>query len=128
MKIHSLDGVKLKQTCNAMFRLSGAMLPECISQTTPGIGKANLIGVGVLNNQPLQSLPVTAQDSEADRAAVVLHEQPITIKSLCFQKILCNFRKPVECVREFVRIGHVAVSEPRIVRGKYVKASREGRD
>src|SRR5262252_2496242 len=105
MKIHSFDGVKLKKTCNVMFRLSGAMLPKCISQTTPGIGKANFIGVGVLNNQPLQSLRVTADDSEADRAAVVLYEQAVTIKPFCFHKILCNFRKPVERVREFGRIG-----------------------
>ena len=54
-------------------------------------------------------------DAEADRAAVVLHEQAVVVEALEGEEPLDDLGELVERVPERGRVGRVAVSEARIV-------------
>ena len=66
-----------------------------------------------------------ADETEADRATVVLHEQPVSLESLELEKALDDVGDPVERVRERRRVRHVAEPEARIVRRDHVEAVRQ---
>ena len=64
------------------FSVSGVrFLPQCGGET-------DLVGVRILDDEPIQRLGMACDDSESDRSAVVLNEQAIVVKSLRYKKKL----------------------------------------
>ena len=122
------DGVVLQKGRQRPLRLRAAVLPQGASESVPGAGEADLIGVRVLNDQPVERFRVAHHNPEADRAAVVLNEEPVVIEAPVLQERLDDFGEPVEGVGEGCRIGHVAVAESRIVGRNHVEASGQRRD
>src|SRR5215471_17477596 len=125
MEIYSLDRVKLKQAGHTLFALWSAFFPEYVAQPCPCFREADFVGVGVLNDEPLQHIRIACHDSEAYRASVILHEETITIESLLLQESRRDFSEPVERVGKIRRIRHVAVAESGIIWCDDVKAVGE---
>src|SRR5215469_2795654 len=122
VEIYGLDRLKLEQACHTLLALRSTFLPKCIAQPCPRGGEANFIRVGILNNKPLQRIGVTSNHAEADRAAVILDEEPVAIEALLREEARRDVIEPIKRVGKTRRIRHVAVTEPGIVRCDEVKA------
>ena len=115
MEIDALDGVQLQEGHERLFRLGCAVLPQRIAEAVPGRGEAHFIGVGVLDDQPLQPVRVAREDPKAHRPTVVLHEETEAGEVPLLQEGLHHFGDLVEGVGILRRIRHVAVAEAGIV-------------
>jgi len=102
--------------------------PHRPAKTVPSGGEAHLISVRVLNDQPLERVGLSRQDSETNRASVVLYEQSVSIEALDGQKALDYSGKLVESVAVGFWVRSITVSEPRIVGGDDVKLVAECAD
>jgi hypothetical protein len=91
VEIDALDGVEFQESHEWLFRLGRAVLPQRITEAFPGRSEAHLIGVGVLDDQPLEPIRVAREDAEAHRSAVVLHEETKASEILLLQEGLHYF-------------------------------------
>ena len=68
--LHSLG---LEKRTDGVLRLRAARLPVIAAKFVPGGRKADLIGVGILDDQPFEPLRMPTDDAKADRTTVVLN-------------------------------------------------------
>ena len=67
MCIDGLDGLGQQERADRLLRFGRAVLPVIAAQLIPGCSEADLIGVGILDDQPFEPFGVAANDAEADR-------------------------------------------------------------
>ena len=77
---------------------------------------------GILYYQSLDSLWMAQGHAKTDWTAVVLHKKRITPQFEHFGEMIHDHGESIECVREFLRIRPIAVSEAGIVGGHEMKA------
>ena len=70
------DPFQLEEPQQRSLGFRGPILPQPVPDSIPGRGEAFLVGVGVLDDQPLEPLGMAAQDPESQRTAVVLDVEP----------------------------------------------------
>src|SRR5262245_53903472 len=128
VQIDASNGVVPQEFHQRTLGVYRAALPKRVPKAVPRRGEAFLVGIRVLHDEPLQRFRLTPDDPEADRAAVVLNEQPILTKLLGGQKALDRERDAVERISVGVGIWTIAVAEARIVRRDHVEAIHERRD
>src|SRR5215470_18870586 len=128
VEVYRLYRVKLKQARHTLLALWCAVFPERVAQPRPCFGEAFLVRIGVLNDEPLQRIGIACKDSEAYRPSVILDEEAVTIESLLLQEFRRDFSEPVKRESKVLRIGHIAVAEPRIIRRDDMKAVGERRN
>ena len=128
VQVHSLDCVVLEEGRQRGFVFGAPVLPKRSPEAVPGFRETDFVSVAVLDGQPFQSVRVPRDHPEADRAAIVLNEQTVAIKTTTAEKGLRNLGEFVEGVSKACRIGHVAVSETRIIGRDHVKTSGQRRN
>src|SRR5713226_9080831 len=115
MQVHRLDSVQLQQARDTCFCLRSPVQPKCAPQARPGRCEANLVGIRVLDDEPIQSLRMAIHNTEPDGPAVILNKQTIVIKTLQLQEMFNDFGDHFEGVGVCSWIWHVAISKTRIV-------------
>ena len=86
-----------------------------MAETRPRFGEADFIGVGVLDNQPLQTFGFLREKAEADGAAIVLHIHAEVVKSNLVQKMSDDFGEFVKAVSKRAWVGRIAVAETWVI-------------
>src|SRR5262245_31046314 len=71
--VHELDAVKLEERHQRRFCFRPTILPERVTEAIPCGSESFLVGIGVLQDQPLHPVWLSAEDPKSDRSAVVLH-------------------------------------------------------
>ena len=96
VQVDALDGVAGEEGRQRLFGLRRSVHPQRLAEAVPRRGEAFLVGVGVLDDQPVQRLGIAADDAEADRAAIVLRVEAVVIEALGGQELLHRHRERVE--------------------------------
>src|SRR5262245_2130162 len=117
VQVDRLDGVGLQEGADRLLVLRAAVLPVGAAQSFPGSSEANLEGVGILDNEPLQPIRMAIEDAESDGSAIVLHVETEFREADLLEEFLSYLCRPVKGVWEILRIRHVRVTEARIVGG-----------
>src|SRR5262249_43963098 len=73
--VEPLRGRGLENRAICLFGLPAAGFPVIAAKLVPCRRKADLVGIGVLNEEPFEPLGMPTDDTESDRAAVVLNVQ-----------------------------------------------------
>src|SRR5262245_15796464 len=73
VRIDRLDGLRLEEGRDRFFGLGRTTLPIVLAQSVTSGREADLKGVGILDDQPLEPFGATVENAEAHRTAVVLH-------------------------------------------------------
>jgi hypothetical protein len=71
--VDGLHSLGLEKRTDGVLRLRAARLPVIAAKLVPSGRKADLIGVGILNDQPFEPLRMPTDDAKADRTTVVLN-------------------------------------------------------
>ena len=127
-EIDALDAVMRVEGRKRRLGLRRAVDPQRLAERIPRRRQAVLIGVGVLDDQPIECGRVASDDAEAHRAAIVLHEQAVMIEALGGEELFHGHRDRVERVAVGCGVGAIAVAEALVVRRDDVEARREGDD
>jgi len=122
VQIYSLDGVIFQQARDSCFVFRGPVVPESVTQATPSLGKADLVSISVLDNQPLEHLWFARHNAKANRPSVVLRVKTEAVKALLLEEVLDDFGQLVEGIGELQRVGSITAAKARIVWGNDVKA------
>ena len=122
-RVDGLHGLGLQERLERGLGLGAAVDPECVADAVPGLGEAFLVGVGVLDDLPLQPVRVPGDEAVADRSAVVLHVDAHRAgEADLVQEPVDDLGEVVERVVPGRRVGHVGVAEARVVRRQDVEA------
>ena len=116
--VDELHAVELEERQQRRLGLGAAVDPERVADAVPGGGEALLVGVGVLDDLPLQPVRVPADDAVADRAAVVLHVEPERVEADLDEQALDDLGEPVERVVEVRRACRCCRSPGSRARGR----------
>ena len=116
MEINAPDRVVREEGRQRLLRLCRLILPERPSKSVPRRGKPLLVGVRILDDQPIENFGMAPNDSKAHRPTVILHKEPIMIETPRCQKLLHRFRDTIERVVIGRRIRAITVTEALIVR------------
>src|SRR6516165_9724092 len=73
--VDDLDRRGLEKRANCLFRFRAAGFPVIAAKLVPCRRKADLVGIGVLNDEPFEPLGMPTDDAESDWTAVVLNVQ-----------------------------------------------------
>src|SRR6202012_4143679 len=87
-----------QEGCNRAFGLLRAALPVVVPQLTPDIGEPDLVGVRILDNEPFQPLGMPIEDTETNRATIVLHVDTELPEIHVFQQSFDDIRGAVKWV------------------------------
>ena len=71
---------------------------------------------GVLNDECLDPVRMGQGHAKTHGAAVILHVKRVAREAERFGEVIHDLRIMIERVREFLRIGPIAVSEARVIR------------
>src|SRR5262249_52583841 len=71
--VDGFDGGGFEKSTNCFFSVARTRFPVVVAQRVPGWGEADLVCVGVLDNQPLKPLGVLASNAQADGTTIVLN-------------------------------------------------------
>ena len=74
--VDGLDGLRLQEAFQRRFGRGAPIHPEGVPDAVPGCGESFFVGVGVLDDLPLQPVGVGGDETVADGPAVVLHVDP----------------------------------------------------
>ena len=74
--VDGLDGLRLQEAFQRRLGFGVAGDPEGVPDAVPGCGESFFVGVGVLDDLPLQPVGVRGDETVADGSAVVLHVDP----------------------------------------------------
>src|SRR5262245_53568868 len=86
VEVNVLDRVKRHKCLKRLLGLAAPVFPECSSNAIPGFGKANLIRITILDDQPFECLRIPAYDAETDGPAVILNVQSVSLKTFQLQE------------------------------------------
>ena len=116
-RVDGLHGVGLKEAFERCLGLGAAIDPQGVTDAVPGGGEALLVGVGVLDDLPLQPVWMGSDDAVSDRSAVILHvDAHRPGEPDLGEQAIHDRGEVVEGVVPRRRIGHVGVAEARVVR------------
>ena len=115
-EVHGFHGFQFQKTSDGRLIFCATIQPERVAKSAPGIGKADLVSIRVLNDEPFEKFWPFADDAEADRAAVVLDEKPELVEALGVEKVLDDFGQLVKGVWELRRVRRIAVAKAWVIR------------
>ena len=70
--VDSIDSGRLKEASNRLLSFGRTPFPIVGPQSAPDLRETDLVRVGVLNNQPLKPVWMFIENTETNRAAVIL--------------------------------------------------------
>ncbi len=126
MEIDGADGLRAEKGVERRLGFGRATLPERAAETIPGGGEALVVGIGILDDEPLECLRAAADDAETDGPAVVLNKKAVVLEALEGEEALGNLSQMIEGIRPGGGVGSVAQPKARVIGGQDVKPVGEG--
>lgn len=81
MEVDALNSAVSKEPNQRLFGFRRPVFPQRPAQAVPGCGEPDLVGIGILDDEPFKSFRMPSEDSEPDRTAVVLYKQPVVVEA-----------------------------------------------
>ena len=107
----SRERQEIDAKCALVGRAVGPKSPPCL----PIRSQAFVVRHGILNDESFDPFRMRQDHAETHRAAVILHVQRVARESERFGKVVHDLGEVIERVREFLRVGPVAMSKARVI-------------